>query len=90
MPETPLSLIQYFKDQHILKGLGNKQKKHLKHIVGRTLGVEFPPVTGCLSLFVFQNIAEVTFLSMTLMSSPLYAWIYMHGFICMDLLWLYS
>ena len=47
MPETALSLIQYFKDQHILKGFGNKRKNHLKHLVGPTLGVEFPPVTGC-------------------------------------------
>ena len=47
MPETPLSLIQYFKDQHFLKGLGNKRKNHLKHLVGLTLVVEFPPVTGC-------------------------------------------
>ena len=47
MTETTLSLIQYFKDQHSLKGLGNKQKIHLKHLVGPTLGVEFPPVTGC-------------------------------------------
>ena len=47
MPETPLSLIQYFKDQHILKGLGNKQKNHSKHLVGPTLEVEVPPVTGC-------------------------------------------
>ena len=47
MPETPLSLIQYFKNQHILKGLGDKRKNHLKYLVGPTLGVEFPPVTGC-------------------------------------------
>ena len=46
MPETPLSLIQYFKEQHILKGLGNKLKNNLKHFVGPTFGVEFPPVTG--------------------------------------------
>ena len=46
VPETPLSLIQYFRNQHILKGLDNKQKNHLKHFVGPTLGVEFPPVTG--------------------------------------------
>ena len=46
MPETPLSLIQYFKDKHILKGLGNKLKNLLKPLVGPTLGVEFPPVTG--------------------------------------------
>ena len=34
---------QYFKDPNILKGLGNKQKKHLKHLVGATLEVEIPP-----------------------------------------------
>ena len=47
MPETPLSFIQYFKDLHIVKGLGNKRKNHLKHLVGPTLGVELPPVTVC-------------------------------------------
>ena len=46
MPETLLSLIQYFKDQHILNGLGNKRKNHLEHLEGRTVGVQFPPVTG--------------------------------------------
>ena len=50
MPEIPISLIQYFKDLHILKDLGNKRKNRLKHLVGPTLGVEFLPVTGCLQL----------------------------------------
>ena len=58
VPETPLSLIQYFKDQHILKGLGNKQKNHLKHLVGPTLGVEFPLVTGCLTWFLSRGLSS--------------------------------
>ena len=49
--ETTLFLIQYFKDQHILKGLDNKQKNHLKHLVEPILVVEFPLVTGCHSLW---------------------------------------
>ena len=61
MPETPHSLIQYFKDLHILKGLGIMRQNHLKHLVGPTLGVEFPPVTGWLALDRFGNDRSVTF-----------------------------
>ena len=28
--------VQYFKDQHILKGIGNIQKNHSKHLLGMT------------------------------------------------------
>ena len=41
------TLIQYFKDQNILKGLGNKQKNIFKHPVMPTIEVEVPSVTGC-------------------------------------------
>ena len=38
------TLIQYLKDLHILQVLCNRQKNHLKHIVGTTIEVEVPPV----------------------------------------------
>ena len=59
MQERPPSLIQYFKDQHILKHIGNKQKKHLKHIVEPTLGVEFPPVKGCSGYIIASCFRDV-------------------------------
>ena len=41
------TLIQYLKDRHILKDLGNKPKNHSQYIVGLAIEVEMPPVTGC-------------------------------------------
>ena len=54
------NLIHYFEDQHILKDLGNKQKNHSKHLVGPTIEVEVPPVTGC-SAWTLWTKAEVFF-----------------------------
>ena len=41
------TLIQHLKDQHIPKYLANKQKNHPKYLVGPSIEVEVPLVTGC-------------------------------------------
>ena len=43
------TLIQYLKGQDIPKYLVNPQNNHLRYLVGLTIKVEVPPVTGCIT-----------------------------------------
>ena len=49
------TLIQYFTDRHFLNDPVNKQKKHLKHLVGPTIEVEVPLCNGAIPATVLMS-----------------------------------
>ena len=54
------TFIQYFKDQSILKGLVNRQKNNLTHLVGPTIEVEVPPVTRCHMVWTIHGMGKMS------------------------------